>query len=63
MTGEVFVHNSKDEVENQLEKLIEKNQEDIAVLEEEKSQVLTQMTELKQILYGKFHDQINLEED
>jgi prefoldin subunit 4 len=32
-------------------------------LEEEKDSVLAQMTELKKILYGKFGESINLEED
>ena len=32
-------------------------------LEEEKESILAQMAELKKILYGKFKDAINLEED
>ncbi|RYR02214.1 hypothetical protein Ahy_B06g081026 isoform B [Arachis hypogaea] len=32
-------------------------------LDEEKQSVVAQMAELKKILYGKFKDSINLEED
>ncbi|RYR13543.1 hypothetical protein Ahy_B04g070478 isoform B [Arachis hypogaea] len=32
-------------------------------LDEEKKSVVAQMAELKKILYGKFKDSINLEED
>lgn len=32
-------------------------------LEEEKQSITAQMAELKKILYGKFKDSINLEED
>lgn len=36
---------------------------ELVKLEEEKESVLAQMAELKKILYGKFKDSINLEED
>ncbi|MCO5562758.1 hypothetical protein L7F22_016390 [Adiantum nelumboides] len=61
--GEVFCHLAKDEVEERLEALKEENQKGLERLEEEKDGVLKQMANLKTILYGKFKDSINLEED
>ncbi|MCO5561114.1 hypothetical protein L7F22_014735 [Adiantum nelumboides] len=61
--GEVFCHLPKDEVEERLEALKEENQKELERLEEEKDGVLKQMANLKTILYGKFKDSINLEED
>ncbi|KAI5075887.1 hypothetical protein GOP47_0009963 [Adiantum capillus-veneris] len=61
--GEVFCHMPKDEVEERLEALKEENQKELEHLEEEKDAILAQMANLKTILYGKFKDSINLEED
>ncbi|KAL9274790.1 putative prefoldin subunit 4 [Drosera capensis] len=61
--GEVFAHVSKEEVESRLEKMKEVTSKNLEKLEEEKESVLAQMAELKKILYGKFKDSINLEED
>ncbi|XP_004495612.1 probable prefoldin subunit 4 [Cicer arietinum] len=61
--GEVFAHVPKDEVENRIEQMQEVTSQKLAKLEEEKATVVAQMSELKKILYGKFKDSINLEED
>ncbi|KAK1264233.1 putative prefoldin subunit 4 [Acorus gramineus] len=61
--GEVFAHMPKEEVEERLEMMIGKASEELKRLEEERKFVDALMTELKKILYGKFKDSINLEED
>ncbi|KAJ1385125.1 Prefoldin beta-like [Sesbania bispinosa] len=61
--GEVFSHVSRDEVESRLEQMKEVTSQKLEKLEEEKKSVVAQMAELKKILYGKFKDSINLEED
>ena len=61
--GEVFVHVPNDEVENRIEEMKETTSKNLEKLEEEKDSVVAQMAELKKILYGKFNDSINLEED
>ena len=61
--GEIFTHMPKDEVESRLESMKEEADKKLESLEEEKEFILAQMTELKKILYGKFKDAINLEED
>ena len=61
--GEVFAHVPKDEVENRIEQIKEVTSQKLEKLEEEKESVLAQMAELKKILYAKFNDSINLEED
>ncbi|CAM6050660.1 unnamed protein product [Sphagnum compactum] len=61
--GEVFSHMPKDEVEERLETLKEENTQELEKLTKEKEQVLAHMADLKKILYGKFKDSINLEED
>ncbi|KAK1287066.1 putative prefoldin subunit 4 [Acorus calamus] len=61
--GEVFAHMPKEEVEERLETMKGKASEELKRLEEERKSVDAQMTELKKILYGKFKDSINLEED
>ncbi|TKY61382.1 prefoldin subunit 4 [Spatholobus suberectus] len=61
--GEVFAHLSKDELESKIEQMKEVTSQKLEKLEEEKESVLAQMAELKKILYGKFKDSINLEED
>lgn len=63
MCGEVFVHTEREEVEGMLEQLKEKTSEEVDKLQEEREKVVAQMSELKKILYGKFKDAINLEED
>lgn len=61
--GEVFAHVPKDDVESRIEQMKEVTSKKLEELEEEKDSVLAQMAELKRILYGKFKDSINLEED
>lgn len=61
--GEVFAHLTKDEVESRIEQTKEVNSKKLEKLEEEKDSVVAQMAALKKILYGKFKDSINLEED
>ncbi|XP_061340403.1 probable prefoldin subunit 4 [Gastrolobium bilobum] len=61
--GEVFAHVPKDEVENRIEQMKEVTSQKLEKLLEEKESVLAQMAELKKILYGKFKESINLEED
>ncbi|KAL1350658.1 hypothetical protein HN51_014684 [Arachis hypogaea] len=61
--GEVFAHVPKDEVENRIENMKEVTSQKLTKLDEEKQSVVAQMAELKKILYGKFKDSINLEED
>lgn len=61
--GEVFAHVPREEVETRIEEMKEVNSKTLEKLEKEKETVLAQMNELKKILYGKFRDSINLEED
>ena len=61
--GEVFAHIPKEEVEGRLEQMKEENVENLEKLKEEKDSIVAQMAELKKILYGKFKDSINLEDD
>ncbi|XP_027107374.1 probable prefoldin subunit 4 [Coffea eugenioides] len=61
--GEVFAHIPKDEVETRIEQMKEVTSKNLEKLEEEKESIVAQMDELKKILYGKFKDSINLEED
>ncbi|CAN0921091.1 Prefoldin subunit 4 [Linum grandiflorum] len=61
--GEVFAHVEKDEVETRIEVMKETTSKNLEKLEGEKVSILAQMGELKKILYGKFGDSINLEED
>jgi prefoldin subunit 4 len=60
--GEVFAHMPRDDVETRLEQMKEDAAKKLERLEEKESMV-AQMAELKKILYGKFKDAINLEED
>ena len=61
--GEVFTHVPREKVESRLEEMKAENSRSLEKLEDEKDSVLAQMVELKKILYGKFKDSINLEED
>ncbi|XP_058085669.1 probable prefoldin subunit 4 [Magnolia sinica] len=61
--GEVFAHVPREEVESRLEDMKEETSKALEKLEEEKESVLAQMADLKKILYGKFKDSINLEEE
>ncbi|CAM6086460.1 unnamed protein product [Calypogeia fissa] len=63
LIGEVFSHTPKEEVETKLEDLKVENEKELRLLLEEKESVLSQMADLKEILYGKFKDSINLEEE
>ena len=61
--GEVFAHVPKEEVEDRIEQMKEVTSKKLEKLEEEKESIVAHMAELKKILYGKFKDSINLEED
>ncbi|TVU46068.1 hypothetical protein EJB05_05586, partial [Eragrostis curvula] len=61
--GEVFAHMPREDVETKLEQMKEDAAKKLERLEEEKESIVAQMAELKKILYGKFKDAINLEED
>ncbi|KAL6560461.1 Prefoldin subunit 4 [Orobanche gracilis] len=61
--GEVFAHVPRDDVEARIEDMKEATGKNLEKLEEEKESVVAQMAELKKILYGKFKDSINLEDD
>lgn len=61
--GEVFAHMDRENVESRLENMKEAANKNLEKLEEEMRSVSAQMAELKNILYGKFKDSINLEED
>ncbi|XP_022142983.1 probable prefoldin subunit 4 [Momordica charantia] len=61
--GEVYAHVPKEDVEDRLEKMKEENVKNLEKLEKERDSIVAQMTELKKILYGKFKDSINLEDD
>ncbi|KMZ61741.1 putative Prefoldin subunit [Zostera marina] len=61
--GEVFAHMQKDDVENRLEEMKDEASKKLKRLEEEKALVVSQMDGLKNILYARFNDSINLEED
>ncbi|XP_071701120.1 probable prefoldin subunit 4 [Rutidosis leptorrhynchoides] len=61
--GEVFAHLPKDEVETRIEQMQETTAKHLQQLMEEKELIIFQMAELKKILYAKFKESINLEED
>lgn len=61
--GEVFAHVPKDEVETRIEEMKEATCKTLEKLEQEKKSLVSQMAELKKVLYAKFKDSINLEED
>ncbi|KFK43190.1 hypothetical protein AALP_AA1G091500 [Arabis alpina] len=61
--GEVFAHVPRDEVETKIEEIKEATCKSLEKLEEEKKSIVSQMAELKKVLYAKFKDSINLEED
>jgi len=59
----VLLFGFTEQVEERLETLKEENTQELEKLTKEKELVLAQMADLKKILYGKFKDSINLEED
>lgn len=61
--GEVFAHVPKDEVEMRIEQMTETTTKHLEKLKDEKDAVVVQMADLKKVLYAKFKDSINLEED
>eukprot|EP00270_Netrium_digitus_P014437 TRINITY_DN4902_c0_g1_i1.p1 TRINITY_DN4902_c0_g1~~TRINITY_DN4902_c0_g1_i1.p1 ORF type:complete len:127 (-),score=32.97 TRINITY_DN4902_c0_g1_i1:168-548(-) len=63
LCGEVFLLTSKEAVVEKLEARKDDTRREMEELEEEKNNILNKMAELKRILYGKFKDAINLEED
>lgn len=50
-------------METRLDALKEENSQELQKLQLEKDDVLGKMADLKKILYGKFKDSINLEEE
>ncbi|CAI9285152.1 unnamed protein product [Lactuca saligna] len=61
--GEVFAHVPRDEVEIRIEQMKETTTKHLEKLKDEKESVVAQMADLKKILYAKFKESINLEED
>ncbi|CAA7053300.1 unnamed protein product [Microthlaspi erraticum] len=61
--GEVFAHLPRDEVETRIEDMKEATCKSLEKLEQEKQSIVSQMAELKKVLYAKFKDSINLEEE
>ncbi|CAN8311721.1 unnamed protein product [Cochlearia groenlandica] len=61
--GEVFAHVPREEVETKIEEMKEATSKSLEKLEEEKVSLVSRMAELKKVLYAKFKDSINLEED
>ncbi|ESQ36001.1 hypothetical protein EUTSA_v10009095mg [Eutrema salsugineum] len=61
--GEVFTHLPREEVETRIEEMKEATCKSLEKLEQEKESIVSQMAELKKVLYAKFKDSINLEED
>uniref|UniRef100_A0A7S0V407 Prefoldin subunit 4 n=1 Tax=Polytomella parva TaxID=51329 RepID=A0A7S0V407_9CHLO len=63
MSGECFIHHSKETVEQKLEELVEKGKKDLENTENELQELLNSLAALKKVLYAKFGDSINLEEN
>ncbi|RAL40075.1 unnamed protein product [Cuscuta campestris] len=63
LIGEVFAHVPREDVESKIEDMKEETGKKLEKLLKEKAAVAAKMTELKKILYAKFKDSINLEED
>jgi chaperonin cofactor prefoldin len=62
--GDVFFHTEKDDVDAVIERETDATRAELERLEEESSETVRKMGELKDRLYGKFgRDSINLEED
>lgn len=61
--GEVFAHVPRDEVEIRIEQMKETTTKHLEKLKDEKESIVAQMADLKKILYAKFKESINLEED
>lgn len=61
--GEVFAHFPREEVETKIEEMKEATFKSLEKLQQEKESIVSRMAELKKVLYAKFKDSINLEED
>mmetsp|Transcript_32499 Transcript_32499/g.45068 ORF Transcript_32499/g.45068 Transcript_32499/m.45068 type:complete len:122 (-) Transcript_32499:363-728(-) len=61
--GECLAHMPNEDAEERLQTVIEEIQSQINGLEAEEADIMKQQTQLKAALYGKFEDNINLEED
>mmetsp|Transcript_40962 Transcript_40962/g.49713 ORF Transcript_40962/g.49713 Transcript_40962/m.49713 type:complete len:126 (+) Transcript_40962:175-552(+) len=61
--GECFAIMPNDDAETRLQEELDKTQEKISALHDEESDIKSQMEALKKVLYGKFGDSINLEEE
>ena len=61
--GWVFVHMSNDTADEKLQEASEEVEQDITGLEGEMQDVRQDMDKLKNVLYSKFGNAINLEED
>ena len=53
----------REEVETKIEEMKEATFKSLEKLQQEKESIVSQMAELKKVLYAKFKDSINLEED
>lgn len=61
--GEVFVHMSSEEAETRMEQYQERTASEVKEIESELEGIRSRMEELKRVLYGKFGNNINLEEE
>eukprot|EP00237_Pycnococcus_provasolii_P003622 CAMPEP_0119189064 /NCGR_PEP_ID=MMETSP1316-20130426/469_1 /TAXON_ID=41880 /ORGANISM="Pycnococcus provasolii, Strain RCC2336" /LENGTH=129 /DNA_ID=CAMNT_0007183603 /DNA_START=652 /DNA_END=1037 /DNA_ORIENTATION=+ len=63
LLGEVFVRVENDEADELIDNETERSKAEIEKLHEEMNQAKSKMEELKVVLYAKFGNNINLEED
>ncbi|KAK3245255.1 hypothetical protein CYMTET_45165 [Cymbomonas tetramitiformis] len=61
--GECFAYLPNDTAESRLERATEELEAETSVLEEEQADIKKKMAVLKQVLYGKFGNSINLEDE
>jgi prefoldin subunit 4 len=61
--GECFVNIPREDAITKLEELQEQANDDISNLENQVESIKKELAELKVLLYGKFKNSINLEED
>jgi chaperonin cofactor prefoldin len=62
LTGESYFETSEDDAVQFCESEVEKLQQKVEDLKEVEESIITEQTELKSILYGRFGKSINLEE-
>mmetsp|Transcript_3802 Transcript_3802/g.6514 ORF Transcript_3802/g.6514 Transcript_3802/m.6514 type:complete len:120 (+) Transcript_3802:157-516(+) len=61
--GECFAHLSNEDAETRVNQDLEEIQASTQTLKAEEQQILTEQGKLKKVLYAKFKDNINLEEE